>query len=110
MAEQSRFEAIKDQILELFPVGSRLYDCRNDTLGTVVLHFKPRGIVLRESGGDLMRYSYDQLLAGQLIAPTNKSHEAFAGYRQRLKRINAEYEEALAAAGLARADVWSSDL
>lgn len=105
MAEQDKLDALKEPILALFPVGTQWYDCRNDTRGTVVLHFTPRGIILRESCGDLVRYSYDQLLAGQLIEPTNKSHDAFAAYRHRLRRVDAEYTAALKQAGL-EAEVW----
>jgi len=98
--DDQTLDAIKDRILASFPLESRWYDCRNDTTGTVVLHFNPRGLVLREHSGDLVRYSYSQLLAGQLIEPTNKPLKAFDAYRDRLRRVDQEYTAALAAAGL----------
>ena len=103
--DEQTLDAIKDQILASFPLESRWYDCRNDTIGTVVLHFKPRGIVLRETCGDLVRYRYDQLLAGRLTERTTKPHEAFDAYREGLKRIDQQYTAALAAAGL-NPTVW----
>jgi hypothetical protein len=116
------FDELKDQILALFPIGSEWYDCGQDTFGAVVLHFKPRGIILRSSDhrdlvrfdqlldGDLVRFGYDQLLDGQLVAP--RAHPGtyeetdFAKYRERQRQMTDEYLAALAAAGLNEARVW----
>lgn len=38
-------DQIKDSILAAFPIGSEWYDCQQDEIVTVALHFPPRGIV-----------------------------------------------------------------
>ncbi len=85
-------DEIKQQLFDLYPIGSRWYDCLQDDIGIVKYHFNPRGIILKMEGGDYHRYGFGELLQGILKSPQDGGGNMFNAFREECKKINDEYD------------------
>lgn len=88
--------AITDQLLAIFPIGSQWYDAGQDDILTVIGHVRPLGIVLTPDNrpGEGTRIGHAELLQGRLI-PTGDgeySRKRFMDYPEEARRAQSEYK------------------
>ena len=102
--------AISEEIVKLFPIGSEWYDSQQDSMGKVVMHFAPRGIILDGGlGPGLTRIPVGHLVDGRLLpdeATADECHDAFFGRVKKDEGEDERYRTALKENGLDGATVW----
>jgi hypothetical protein len=69
---------LRDKVLALYPIGSKWYDCANDSTGVVELHFPPRGIILEDGPRRLRRLR----LSGSADRTVGRAADRGPGYHE----------------------------